>query len=838
MSAHRYEVLSKIAEGGLGSVFKAYDRNLQREVAIKRVKAETPEQAEKQAQELMAEAKTLSTLQHPHIVTIFDVGTDEEGNFIVMELLKGETLEDIVERGALNEEDFDQLVQQSIEGMIAAHDSGLIHLDIKPQNFMVIWLPSGKFQIKVLDFGLAKISQQPFVQETDEDGTILGSIYFMAPEQFEQQEVDVRTDLYSLGCVYYFALTQHYPFQGETGAEVMASHLYHSLVPLADLRPDLPSFVHRWIDWLMARNIGDRPKSAQEAWDTFKSKEFPFEKLVAKAAAPTPNLIRPPSQQLTQQSQPLTQRSQQLNKSSQRLRQAPSTHVPGYTQALQNKLFPSPIAKPFNVSSAAAPHHLQKKEPLPLWMKVWLPLGLFLILASVGGTFFWIKQRENSRYHYLSNAEEPSGSFKDVKLLLKFLDDPETSKKAAQTLSKLHGINNQHLQAATLFKEVESPQGIGQLASVLAQRGVEGSVPSLLHQITRTKDAKARQEIWTAISTLASTDDLKEVLSHLQIEQEPEQHIAAQAIVTILQKDKDPSLYLNAIAEVTQNTALSEFTRAAAIESLGIIGSPNAFEELSKFLKNDNAKLRGAAAIAARHWPNGAPLDALQQLIAAEFQSGVRLSAIQSFAQLTAKSAPFSQDQIKEMLQLVYTNTREPVEENALLPASTSVISPKTLTFLESVKAQKKELTEQILQFEKQVNAALAKITAIHEDESIIPAATFENKTETVQLDGPNLTQWQNGKASWLMDFARPGKYQVQLKYQNSDQRQTLLVTLGDAIFRANTEVVSSSTASLTLGTTQIKDKGVFRLVLSCPLSDESLQKFKITDWTLIRLGD
>src|SRR5687767_10404884 len=226
MSQNRYEVLGKIADGGLGSVFKAYDRNLRREVALKRVRADSPEEAERQAEQLFEEARTISTLQHPHIVTVFDVGKDEEGAFIVMELLKGETLEDIIQRGALNEGDFRELVTQSLEGMIAAHATGLIHLDIKPQNFMVIWLPSGKFQIKILNFGLAKLASHPQAQDMDDEGAIMGSIFFMAPEQFERSPVDGRTDLYSLGCVYYFALTQHYPFQGETGPEVMASHMY------------------------------------------------------------------------------------------------------------------------------------------------------------------------------------------------------------------------------------------------------------------------------------------------------------------------------------------------------------------------------------------------------------------------------------------------------------------------------------------------------------------------------------------------------------------------------------------------------------------------------------
>src|SRR4029078_1099871 len=137
--------------------------------------------------------------------------------------------------------------------MMPRHAPALIHLDIKPQNFMVIWLPSGKFQIKILDFGLAKITSQPAVQEMDEEGAIMGSIFFMAPEQFERTPVDARTDLYSLGCVYYYALKHHSRFKGERGHEVTASHMYHSFVPLAQLRPDLPSFLCQWVEWLLNR---------------------------------------------------------------------------------------------------------------------------------------------------------------------------------------------------------------------------------------------------------------------------------------------------------------------------------------------------------------------------------------------------------------------------------------------------------------------------------------------------------------------------------------------------------------------------------------------------------
>ncbi len=166
----RYEIRDQIGKGGLGAVYKALDTQLQREVAIKRVlstasanEAEVKEAAAK----LIAEAQTLSSLNHPNIVTVFDVGQDEEGGFVVMELLKGETLDETVARGVLTQDDFTEVVYQTMEALISAQANNVIHRDIKPTNIMVIWQASGKFQLKILDFGLAKFSKTPSVNTMD-----------------------------------------------------------------------------------------------------------------------------------------------------------------------------------------------------------------------------------------------------------------------------------------------------------------------------------------------------------------------------------------------------------------------------------------------------------------------------------------------------------------------------------------------------------------------------------------------------------------------------------------------------------------------------------------------
>lgn len=264
----RYEIREKIGQGGRGQVYRALDTRLNREVAIKRILVDpgaTAEQIEMVRQALMKEATAMSALNHPNIVSIFDIQQDAEGGFVVMELLHGETLHAVVQRNVLTLEDFHAVAQQTLEALIAAGEQDMLHRDLKPANIMLVWLPSGRFQIKVLDFGLAKISAQPSLQTVRHDRSIVGTIYFMAPEQFELRELSQATDLYAMGCVYYFCLTGRYPFHGPSVARVMTAHLDGTYEPLDRLRPDLPYHLCQWVMWLMNRDSRHRPQTAQEA---------------------------------------------------------------------------------------------------------------------------------------------------------------------------------------------------------------------------------------------------------------------------------------------------------------------------------------------------------------------------------------------------------------------------------------------------------------------------------------------------------------------------------------------------------------------------------------------
>ncbi len=266
MSKERYEIIGKIGQGGVGSVYKAKDTHLNREVAIKRVLTEEgTESSEEATKSLLKEATALSALQHPHIVTVYDSGVDEEGPYVVMENINGRTLDEMVERGTLTWNDLYEVALQTQEALIAAQDLGLVHRDLKPSNVMVCWLASGKFQVKIVDFGLAKFSATPSLQTIDHGDAVFGSIFFMAPEQFERTPLDQRTDMYAMGCLYYYALTGQYPFNGENAASVMASHLQHHVTPINELRPDIPQWGSDWIMWHIERDMDKRPTNAREA---------------------------------------------------------------------------------------------------------------------------------------------------------------------------------------------------------------------------------------------------------------------------------------------------------------------------------------------------------------------------------------------------------------------------------------------------------------------------------------------------------------------------------------------------------------------------------------------
>jgi serine/threonine protein kinase len=267
--ADRFELQDQIGTGGLGDVFRAWDHHLGRAVAIKRVRMQIAQDNRRLAEQTWREAMTTACLQHPNIITILDYGIDSNGAYVVMELIEGETMETILNRGPLQFEDFRRFAQQSLEGILAAHALSLIHRDLKPGNFMIAHVSeSDPFQVKILDFGLAKYLDAPQPQSMDHFNSLMGSIHYMAPEQFQRQPIDSRTDLYSLGCIFYEAVTGHPAFDAPNVSELIDAHLKGTLYPMRQLRRDISPQLEKWILRFLEKDPGRRAVSAAEALKT------------------------------------------------------------------------------------------------------------------------------------------------------------------------------------------------------------------------------------------------------------------------------------------------------------------------------------------------------------------------------------------------------------------------------------------------------------------------------------------------------------------------------------------------------------------------------------------
>ena len=265
-SSPRYLIEHRLAEGGGGEVFQAFDRRLQRRVALKRLSDEHSADDVETYERACREAIHLAALQHPNVIAVYDFDMDERGPFLIMELVEGETLEAVVSRGVFPLEDFWWLAQQTLEGVAATHHVGLLHHDLQPGNLMLKHGPSGELQVKIVDFGLSDLSMIPArVPLTDSPQSILGTVEFIAPERFEHQPAGIGGELYSVGCIFYYALTGSDPFRGEDDAGVIASHLAGAVEPLETLRPDLPPSVCAWVMRLINRHAEDRPATVQQA---------------------------------------------------------------------------------------------------------------------------------------------------------------------------------------------------------------------------------------------------------------------------------------------------------------------------------------------------------------------------------------------------------------------------------------------------------------------------------------------------------------------------------------------------------------------------------------------
>jgi serine/threonine protein kinase len=271
-----YQVLSLLGAGGMGEVYKARDTRLDRIVAIKVLPAHLADRADSR-ERFEREAKTIASLNHPHICTLHDIGHQDEIDFLVMEYLEGETLAQRLLKGPLPLEHVLQYAIEIADSLDKAHHKGITHRDLKPGNIMLT-----KTGTKLLDFGLAKLKQEAVPANvslselpTAKDpltaqGTLLGTLQYMAPEQVEGKEVDARTDIFAFGAVVYEMATGKGAFEGKTQASVIGAIMSIDPPLMSSLRPMTPPALDRVVKKCLAKEPDDRWHAAKDLCDELK----------------------------------------------------------------------------------------------------------------------------------------------------------------------------------------------------------------------------------------------------------------------------------------------------------------------------------------------------------------------------------------------------------------------------------------------------------------------------------------------------------------------------------------------------------------------------------------
>ena len=260
-----YQILSVLGSGGMGEVYLAFDTELQRKVALKFLHDYLTDDKER-VQRFKQEARAASALNHPNILTIFEIGEIDRRQFIATEFIEGETLGELVKRGPMKLREVFAGTIQIASALSTAHTAGIVHRDIKPENIMV--RPDG--YVKVLDFGVAKLTETS-VNDTDtltlintEQGMILGTVQYMSPEQARGLPVDARTDIWSLGVVLYELVTGHPPFAGATKSDVIAAILEREPLPLASRVEGAPEGLERIVTRALTKDVEKRYQTAAE----------------------------------------------------------------------------------------------------------------------------------------------------------------------------------------------------------------------------------------------------------------------------------------------------------------------------------------------------------------------------------------------------------------------------------------------------------------------------------------------------------------------------------------------------------------------------------------------
>lgn len=370
-----YRIVGTLGEGGMGVVYRAKDRRLARDVAIKVLSGVAFDDRERMVR-FEQEARATGMLNHPNLLTIYDVGHAEGSPYLVSELLEGETLRERLTRGAIPSRKAVDLALQMAQGLAAAHDKGVVHRDLKPENIFI----TREGRVKILDFGIAKLTARAgaegptFQMAATEPGMVLGTVGYMSPEQVRGEPVDHRSDIFAFGAIVYEMLTGARAFKRSSSIETLSAILKEDPPDLTDSHPSVPPPLER----LMRRCL---EKDRELRFQTARDLSFNLETLLTLSVSGT----------LSQTPNPVATAQRGSLEPTQTLRPAPPALTPTTRTAT-----PAAAAAPAQPIAAARPRTIS--VPKPKQRRVSSALLALLYIVSIAGAGFggWVLARRMS----------------------------------------------------------------------------------------------------------------------------------------------------------------------------------------------------------------------------------------------------------------------------------------------------------------------------------------------------------------------------------------------------------------------------------------------------------
>jgi serine/threonine protein kinase/dipeptidyl aminopeptidase/acylaminoacyl peptidase len=369
----RYEIRSHIGAGGMGDVYLARDTELDRSVALKVLPAAVAADQQRMRR-FIQEAKAASSLNHQNIITIYEIGETDSTRFIATEFIDGVTLRQQLKRGRLTVTETLNIAIQIATGLAAAHEAGIIHRDVKPENIM---LRNRDGFVKLLDFGLVKLTEVSTATTDTEAptralvntdaGTVMGTVFYMSPEQARGKTVDERTDIWSLGVILYEMTTGTVPFPGETSADVVAAIVKTDPPPITRPAPDVPAKLEEIVSKALEKDRDDRYQTVKDLLVDLRrlKKRLDFESEIDRSTTPDQNQSIHTTSPVAHNSQTATLDSVRPTSSAEYIVSEIKRHKTGVILAVV--AVPLLIAAMFFIWSKSAP---SEKPTLPPTMKI------------------------------------------------------------------------------------------------------------------------------------------------------------------------------------------------------------------------------------------------------------------------------------------------------------------------------------------------------------------------------------------------------------------------------------------------------------------------------------